>query len=385
MNRVPHVLLVALALTISACLAALAFFRVGWQDGGGGVGVGGTGLILTPRFPIGAWLAALPAHAGWVAPFALLFAAQMPMRAVLWPLALPEPRPRPRDAYHALALGGLANNVVPGKLGVAASAWVLRRWVRGSFTTLLSALLLVKLAELAALVILGAALVLVVQARLGGTGLLGRAVLGGVGLLALLVAAALAAAHGSAAIARRIDRRSSASGSDARASAGARRHRAAAVVAALGQGLEALRSPRRLGVLAAAALAPVSAGALAYGLALDALGARAGIAGGGLVLVAITFGQLTPGLPIGLGVHYFVVAWAARQLGVAAADAAALAALSHAATAATHVALGLGSAVVRRSSLRALWGLRRVPVSTANLLAAESPLLSSPGRDIRSP
>jgi glycosyltransferase 2 family protein len=382
MNRVPRMLLVALALITSASLAALAFFRVGWQDGGIGGG-GGPGLILTPRFPIGAWLAALPAHAGWVAPFVLLLAAQVPMRAVLWPLALPEPRPRPRDAYHALALGGLANNVVPGKLGVAASAWVLRRWVQGSFTTLLSALLLVKLAELAALVTLGAALVLAVQARLGGAGLLGRAVLGGVALLALLVATALAAAHASAAIARRIDRGGRARVAVARA--GARRHRAAAVVAALGQGLEALRSPRRLAALAAAALAPVAAGALGYGLALDALGAQAGIAGGGLVLVAITLGQLTPGLPIGLGVHYFVVAWAARQLGVAAADAAALAALSHAAGAVTHVALGLGSALVRRNSLRALWGLRRVPVSTANLLAAESPLLSPPGRDIRSP
>jgi hypothetical protein len=84
------------------------------------------------------------------------------------------------------------------------------------------------------------------------------------------------------------------------------------------------------------------------------------------------FGQLTPGLPIGVGVHYMVCSWGARELGVSAEHAAALAALTHAATVVVHLLLGVGSALIQRDALRSLLKLRRARVSSADLLAGQS-------------
>lgn len=341
-------------LVLSVTLAGLAFFRVSWRGG----------PVLTPRFPIGEWLAALPAHLGWVAPFAFLMAAQPVLRALVWRRVLPVvpgvAKPGPAALYHALVFGGLVHNVLPGRLGLAASAWVLRRWSAMPFTPLLSSLLMVKLAELAALVAGAGVMVWVIDARFGGAALLGRVVLWGAAGVAVMAGAAVAAAYGAPRIVARLER-------------GGRHPRAARLAAALGQGFGVLRSGPHLGVSLALAILPVAAGALAYGWALARLGAPAGAAGGALVLAAVTFGQLTPGLPVGVGVYYFVAAWAARQLGVSAADAAALAALSHATTAVVSLVLGATSLLIRRDTLRALVGLRRTRISTTDLLAAEAP------------
>jgi hypothetical protein len=118
-------------------------------------------------------------------------------------------------------------------------------------------------------------------------------------------------------------------------------------------------APGRLALGFVVALAPIAASALGYGTALSALGAPAGVIGGGLLLGAITLSQFTPGLPIGAGVHYVVAAWAARELGVSPPAAAALAALTHAGTVTTHLAIGLTAAIARRRELGALLARRR--------------------------
>jgi hypothetical protein len=107
------------------------------------------------------------------------------------------------------------------------------------------------------------------------------------------------------------------------------------------------------------AFAPVTLSALAFGIALAALEAPAGVLGGGVLLGAVTLSQFTPGLPIGIGVHYLVAAWAARELGATAPNAAALAALTHAATVAAHLAVGLVAALARRHELAQLVPRRR--------------------------
>lgn len=354
-------------------LGALAFFRVRWDDG----------PELIPRFPVAEWIAALPNHFGWVAVFVACMAAQPALRALVWRRMLPDvptppiapqpqtqstqrqgaqlqgakdtaPRaPRPpapwRTCFHALTLGGLVHNVIPGRMGLAASALVLRRWTSLPFTALLSSLLVVKLAELAALILAAAVSVWVVETRFGGAGLLGRMVLAGAAGLVVLAGAAWGVAYGAPWLAGRLLVRH-----------GRDKHpRLLALVEALGHGFAVLRSAPHIGQALLLAVAPMAAGAIGFGAGVWGCGAPSGILGGPLVLAAITFGQFTPGLPVGMGVHYFVCAWAARQLGVSAADAAALAALSHAATAVTHLLLGSASAVTHRDTLRALVRLRR--------------------------
>jgi glycosyltransferase 2 family protein len=140
---------------------------------------------------------------------------------------------------------------------------------------------------------------------------------------------------------------------------GRRLSRVGAFVEALGSGLGAASDPRRLLLAGAAGFGPALTSALAYGLALRSFGVGAGLVGGAVILGVVTLGQFTPGLPVGTGVYWFLCSWAARQLGAAADDAAALAALSHASTVAAHLVVGASSALFRRRDLAALLRERR--------------------------
>ena len=94
--------------------------------------------------------------------------------------------------------------------------------------------------------------------------------------------------------------------------------------------------------------------ALGYGLGLSAIGVRGGVFAGVVVLGAIALGQSLPGIPVGMGVYYFVTSWAARALGASEGDAAAYSVLTHLATVLTQVALGGISVSVRRFKWRDL-------------------------------
>jgi hypothetical protein len=326
---------VPLGAALSLALVGLAFFKVTLAGG----------LHIQPRFELGRWIAELPNQLGWALPFVALTATLALWRAMMWGAVLPPPRTPLATRYHAIALGGLVHNAAPGRLGLFASAWVLGRRGDRPFGAAFSSLLLAKLLELGALVSTVALLVALAGAQGIGGPRLPRVV--GAGAVALLVFGTIILLAGR--FAPRLG---------AAVAARGRFPRFGAALSALGAGLVAVRSFRRLAGGFALAFVPVMASTLAYGLALRHMGVTGGLLGGGLMLGALTFGQFTPGLPIGVGVYYLISSWAARELGATDAQAAALAAISHAATTVTHLLVGVVSAVLHRDWLRELIRMR---------------------------
>jgi len=320
-----------------AALVASAFFRVVRQAGG---------VSLVARFDLRGFAAALPGQLHWLVPFMGLTAVLSFARAAVWRAVLPPPAAPCTDTWHATALGALFHNTVPGKGGPAVAALLLSRFTSRPFGAALSSQLLAKLLELAATVALaGTAALLRGGAEGGGadaSGLWRGAAAGGA---AVAVGLALALAL-----------RRAAPGAAARL---AGRPRLALFARAAGEGLAAVRHPSRLLTALLLATLPPLASSAAYALPLAAAGVSAPFTGGALVLAAVTLGQLTPGLPIGAGVHYALASWAARALGVPARDAAALAMLTHAGGVLAAIAVGLASAAARRGALRDLWAERR--------------------------
>jgi hypothetical protein len=84
----------------------------------------------------------------------------------------------------------------------------------------------------------------------------------------------------------------------------------------------------------------------------------------------ITFGQLTPGLPVGAAVTWTLAAWGARQLGASPETAVALAVVGDAAMIAASLAVGAASAVVRRGEVRDLLRRRRTLLDAAHVLGS---------------
>jgi uncharacterized membrane protein YbhN (UPF0104 family) len=328
--RARHAALVAIALALGALLVSLVFFRVGWSGR----------PTFTPRFELHGFVGRLPAHLRWLAAFAALSALLPAARALVWRAVIPRPPPRYPDAFHATALGALVHNTVPGKLGPLAAAWVLARTERRAFAPALSSQLVSKLLELGAIVALGAA------AAVASTedGAVARVVFAGAAVFAVLASAAAALAVGAPRAAARLGRRLP---------------RAGAALASLGEGMVGAGSPGRLARALLLAAVPAVCAALAYGLPLRAMGVEESAPGGALLVAVIAFGQFTPGLPIGAGVYWSLAAWAARQLGASAEDAAALAILTHAGTVAVNVVVGGTSALLRRGAVVELFRRRR--------------------------
>lgn len=336
----------ALAL-LGACLSAVligtAFFKPSLADGH---------LSLAPRFAIGTWTADLPSHLPWVAAFALLTAAIIPLRAIQWRHTLGERAPGFRHRYHSVAIGAFFHNAVPGKLGEFVRAFVLSRRQGLPFFESLGSVLVCKLLELAALIaVVGIAL----AGPLGaGASSLVPAVLAAFGLFAALLGVALAGARYAGRLSAWLDSRG-------------RLPKLSMALGHLGKGLGATRSPRQAALAFAASFGPVLASAMAYGVALQALGVERGLFAGGIVLGAISLGQLSPGLPIGMGMYYLTSSWAARALGAAPEQAASFAALTHLATFSTQLLVGFVSVLVYRVRLRHL--LR----AKAEMLKADAP------------
>jgi glycosyltransferase 2 family protein len=333
---------VVAGILVTALLIAGVFFRVDTSPS----------LSIVPRFAMSQWLAALPSHLPWVVPMLMLAAALPFVRAWLWGTTLRRPAPRFATRFVAVALGALMNNTVPGRLGLLGSAYVLARRSSRPVSEMFGSLLLAKLLEFAAVVCVTGAL-------LGAAHAMGYAPPGFArpmiaGAVALVVFAATAA------IVARWTPRASLS-----PAARPRFPRVAALVVGLRSGLDAVASAPRLAAGFAIGLLSVAIAALGYGLALAHVGAPSGLLGGGLVLGAISLGQLTPGLPIGPGLHYAIAAWAARALGVGAAEAAALAALSHAATVVGNLTVGTVTALAHRRELATLIPRRRATEAAA--------------------
>jgi uncharacterized protein (TIRG00374 family) len=316
---------------VSACLIASAFCHLSFAGGR---------VAISPRFSLLTWFTLLPSHYRWVLAFAALTASIIPLRALQWRTTLGERSPAFAHRYHAVAIGAFFHNAAPGKLGELVRAFLLSRRQSIPFFESLGSVLLCKLLELAALVLVVA---LALLGPLGGSfsQRLGPALL--VALLAFIALAALAAgaAHFALPIGLRLERTG-------------RLPRLRMALMHLGKGLHAIRSIRRTAWALLASFGPVCASALAYGVALQALGVSKGIVAGGIVLGAVSLGQLVPGLPIGMGMYYLTSSWAARMLGAPAPQAAAFAALTHLATFLPQLLIGLVSVIVYRLKPRAL-------------------------------
>jgi hypothetical protein len=344
--RVGRVLVGVGATLFSAVLAALAFFRVTLA--------GGT-LQILPRFDLREWLERLPSHLPWVVPFVALTATLSALRAIVWGRTLPAPdngdrTPPPgspvgwRARFHALALGALVHNVLPGHLGPLASAWVLSRGGGPPMPAALASFLLAKLLEFGAL--FGVTALLALVAHLEGVQALPvRPMLWAGGIALVVFTVALGGA-------RRFAPRLA-----ARLHARGRLPRMVRTLEALAGGLEAVHAPRKIAAGWLLAFLPVLASALAYALALHHVGGRGFLLGGGLLVGAITFSQMTPGMP-SVGLYYFVCTATARALGVPDEEAAALAVLSHLAQNAGHILVGIGTALAHHEGLRDLLRVR---------------------------
>jgi hypothetical protein len=338
--RAGRMLLVVGAALLSAVLAALAFFRVSISHGA---------LAVHPRFDFYQWVKELPSHLPWVVPFVALTATLAALRAIVWGETLPDapgtPHPRWRSRFHALALGGLVHNLIPGHLGSLASSWVLSREGGPAMPSALASFLLAKLLEFGALLATTAVLALVASMRGMAAGLVRPMLWAGLVAFVVFVVALVAARRFAPQLAARLQR--------------ARRvPRLVTILHAVGDGLTAVHSPRRLLMGWLLAFLPVLSSSLAYALALRHVGGHGFLLGGGLLVGAVTFSQMTPGLPSSVGIYYLVCSATARALGVADQEAAALAALSHLAQNAGHILVGIGAAIGHHEGVRDLLRLR---------------------------
>jgi len=334
-----RIVVVVLGVALTAVLIGSAFFRPVFEGG----------FRIEPRFPIGPWFADLPSHLWWVAIFALFSASMAPLRAWRWGFVLPRPRPHYADRYHAVAIGLLANNAVPGKLGEAIRSVSLTRFTqqRGRpipFAQSLGTVLVCKLLDVIAL------LVLVSLSPSGPffgttagleTGMIGIAI-----VLPILVGLLFATARYAPRIADWLH-------------AKGRSPRLENTLRELAVGVAASGSLQHVAAAFGATLLAVSAVATGYTFALYGVGADPGITAGVVVLAAVTLGQSPPGVPAGLGVYYLSSTWSARLLGATAEQAATLAVLTHLATVLTHVTVGGISLLVRRVRLRDFLPRRR--------------------------
>lgn len=320
----------AVGLLLTAVLISTAFFR--WN-------LRGEGPLLVPRFSIGQFFRDLPSHADWLVAFLLLSAVMIPLRAVQWQRTLSKPVPF-GERYHLVAIGAFTHSALPGKLGDVFRSFLLSRSQRLPFVRALGSVAVCKLLEFCAIVALAALSLLgpVGDALDQFTGALRGAAFAGVGLILFVVALA----HFSAPVADALQRRHALP-------------RIQVFLREVNEGLGTARSFRGMALALAFSFPPVIANALAYGAGLSGMGVEHGLFAGAVLLGAISLGQSTPGLPVGMGVYYFVTSWMARKLGAAPEEAAAYATLTHVSTIFANVAVG-GVSVWRRGlGLKEIW------------------------------
>jgi uncharacterized protein (TIRG00374 family) len=322
--RARAIALGAIGVLASAVGLVLAFGRLS-LDGG---------LHVEARVHAGELRAAFrAARGGWLLAFALLNFLTLPVRALqLRALARrADGTPPPLAAcYHAIAVALLAQNILPARLGEAARVVTLARAGAVSPSVAAGAVVLGRVLDLLALIA-----VTTLPALALGLPALARVALGGAALGALLVGA----------LALLVTAR-------ARVTAWAARlgPRWARAIGGFTDGLEALRSPPRLGLALAASLGAPSLSALAYACALHAFGLGGLGVEGALALTATVFLAVAlPSAPSSLGVYHAAVTWLLAALGAPPAPAAALAVATHALS--TLVSIAAGAASLARVGL----------------------------------
>jgi len=282
---------------LTSVLISTAFFR--WN-------LRGEGPLLTPRFSFSDFFRDLPGHLDWLIVFVLLSASMIPLRAIQWQRTLSKPVPF-KERYHLVAIGAFTHNALPGKLGDVFRSFLLSRTQDLPFVRALGSVAVCKLLEFAALVLLAALSLLgpVGSALDQFIGALRGAALASIGLVILVVLLA----HFSTPLADALHRRH-------------RLPRFQGFLREVALGLGTAKSFRGMAVALAFSFPPVMANALAYGAGLEGMNLQGGLFAGAVILGAIALGQATPGIPVGMGVYYFVTSWMARKLGATPEQAA---------------------------------------------------------------
>lgn len=286
---------------------------------------------LVPRFSVTEFIHDIPANARWLLPFALLTAAMAPLRALQWQRTLKHHVPF-AERYHLVAIAGIANNLLPGKVGDGIRAFLMSRSQNVPFVNSFGSVMVCKLLEFAALMALAGLSFAgpFASAMRSYSGALEPAL----ALCAGLVLVVVLLAHYSRPLSHAL----------------VKRHRfpkLAHFLVEIGEGLGTAKSFRGMAVALAYSVGPVLAPSLAYGVALQLLGVQGGVWAGPVMLAAIALGQSVP-VPVGMGVYYFVTSSTARSFGATPAQAAAYAALTHLATVLTQIIMGGISIWVRK-------------------------------------
>jgi hypothetical protein len=304
-----------LGLVLSLLLASTAFVHWSWASGA---------LHVEPRFSFGLFVRTVPHQLYWLLPFMILSAAIIPLRAMQWQRTLSRPVPF-SERYHLVAIGALVHNALPGKLGDVTRSFLMARSQHMPFFRSLGSVMVCKLLEFCALLLLVTACLL--GPFRGWTDQFRTALRVAGPLCVVLVVTVVLMARYAGALAEALNRRSLFP-------------RLQNFLREVGEGLGTARSLRGMASALAFSVLPVLSSSAAYGVGLWALGIPHGQFAGPLVLGAIALGQTAIGVPTDIGIYYFLTSWTARQLGADADAAAAFAALTHLGTVLSQISVG---------------------------------------------
>lgn len=315
---------VVVGVVLTVLMVASVFFKFNLH--------GGAHHLLEPRFTLHNFFSQLPHHLKWLIPFAVLSFLMLPLRALQWQTTLQKKVPF-NERYHMVAIGAFVHNALPGKLGDVFRAFLLARGQEIPFVESLGSVAVCKLLEFAALMLL------VAVSFVGPFSATMQQFSGGLkvalGFCVLCFAVVLVLAHYAEKMVFALEKRD-------------KLPKLQKFLTNVGNGLGTARSMKGLMIALVFSLGPVLAPAIGYGMGLGGLGIHGGVFAGAVMLGAIALGQSAPGVPVGMGVYYFMTSWAARALGASPEDAAAYSVLTHLATVFTQVAAGGMSMWIRK-------------------------------------
>lgn len=329
--------LAAMGLVLSAVFTVLTFVELKY---------GPEGIGLEPRMDsadLARALRALDWSSGGL--FVLLTAATLPLRAWRWGMVL-SPRGHFADRYHASAVGFMAINLLPARVGEVSRGLVLAARVPGiGRAQAVGSVVLVRILDLIALCVLCLPLPLLVVPADEAVPLLASGlfvlVLSSVGAIALIH---LARKHGERAgqwISKNVGQRGG--------------ELFARFCAGLGPSSDGIRL---LGATSATVLIQ-AVSALAYAPVIARLAPEVEpITSAALTLGVVSLGLSIPSAPSGVGLYHFALVWGLQAVGVEAADAAAVAIVTHLGSIVAFVVPGAISLVVTGMPLEAMWGQR---------------------------
>lgn len=301
-------MLTVLGVVLSMVFALLTLADIEWQGGR---------LLLEPRMGRDALVSALRGTSPWTASlFVLLTAATLPLRAWQWGVVL-RPSGSFRDRYHAVAIGFMAVNLLPARLGEVTRGLVLAARVPGlSRAQSIGSVLFARILDLIALWLLSLPLPLLLSVSPSLRPLLmtGLSALTAVSLgMVMLVwafgrqrerAGRWAGQLGGRGVARFVER----------------------FISGLGPDVGRSRLGRALAITVLFQLVS----AFAYTPVLMDLAPEVPAWSGAIFgLVVASMGLALPSSPSGIGVYHFALAFALRAMGADPASAAAVAIVTH--------------------------------------------------------